>query len=61
VKLPLLASFRGEAARYALRFTCPHCAYFDPEREMCAHGYPTDEHRREDADPVVFCKEMELA
>ena len=60
MKLPLAERFRDEAARFVLRWTCDHCAYFDPDRAACAHGYPTDEHRREDADPVVFCKEHEL-
>ena len=54
----------NERARFALRFTCEHCALFDPENASCAHGYPTDEHRaaRYEAPDValVFCKDFEL-
>ena len=64
MKLPLYAGFRVERERFALRFTCEHCALFDPEHERCAHGFPTDEHRlayyeRSDAE-LVFCKDFEL-
>jgi hypothetical protein len=58
------ARFREERERFALRFTCEHCAHFDPDRERCAHGYPTAEHRLarydDETAPVVFCKEWEL-
>jgi hypothetical protein len=65
VKLPQYAGFRGERERFALRFTCEHCALFDPDHNRCAHGFPTDEHRlayydRSDAE-IVFCKDFELA
>lgn len=58
--------FRTQQSLLVLRFTCDHCAMFDPERQRCVHGYPTDEHRlaRYEADreaPVVFCKEWDLA
>jgi len=64
VKLPQLASFGEQRERFALRFTCEHCALFDPEHESCSHGFPTDEHRlayyeRRDL-PLVFCKDFEL-
>jgi hypothetical protein len=56
-------TFREEARRFALRFTCESCALFDDAREQCAHGFPTDEHRgARYADPgadVIFCKEYE--
>ena len=55
--------FREQRARFALRFTCEHCALFDAERG-CAHGFPTDEHRTsyyDDPDaPIVFCKDFDL-
>ena len=38
---------------------CEDCVYFLPERDGCAHEYPTRPHRR-GALPVVFCKEFEL-
>ena len=57
------SEFRLEAARFALRFTCESCALFDSERERCAHGFPTEEHRseryRDPAADVMFCKEWE--
>jgi hypothetical protein len=50
--------------RFRLRFTCEFCALFDEQRETCAHGYPTTEHREARyADPeasIVFCKHFEL-
>jgi hypothetical protein len=65
VKLPQQASFRLQRECFVLRYTCEHCALFDPEAERCAHGFPTDEHRlayyaRHDV-PLVFCKDFELA
>jgi hypothetical protein len=55
--------FREEARRYALCYTCEHCAHYDPERERCGNGYPTDPHRRRDLKDVrelLFCKQFEL-
>jgi hypothetical protein len=56
--------FRSERARYSLRFTCEHCAIFDPVRAGCAHGYPTAPHRTARYDspdaPIVFCKDFEM-
>ncbi|MDD9932190.1 MAG: hypothetical protein OXT09_01225 [Myxococcales bacterium] len=64
MKVPQDARFRLQRSRYALRFTCEHCALFDTERETCAHGFPTDEHRasyyESEEVPVVFCKDFEL-
>ena len=64
MKLEQDAVFREQRERYALRFNCEDCALFDPERASCAHGYPTDEHRKAHyADPsarLVFCKHFEL-
>ena len=58
-----------EAAANDLRHRCDDCVHFDEERERCANGYPTAEHRTSvprAADPspprfIVFCKEFELA
>jgi hypothetical protein len=64
VKVAQDERFREQRASFALRFTCEHCALFDPERG-CAHGFPTDEHRDryyESAEvPIVFCKDFDLA
>ena len=64
MKIEQDATFREQRERYHLRFTCEHCALFDPEHERCAHGYPTTEHRdayyRDQGARVVFCKHFEL-
>jgi len=64
VKVPQDERFRIERARFHLRFVCEECALFDPETAACAHGFPTDEHRKDRlADPdalIVFCKEFDL-
>lgn len=54
---------RREAAAYALRFTCEHCAHFVEEERACAHGYPSAPHRSLDLARLTtleFCKEFEL-
>jgi hypothetical protein len=65
LKLPQSQDFRQQRERFALRFTCEHCALFDAERSVCSHGFPTDEHRLEYYEsqdvPLVFCKDFELA
>ncbi|MCA9669455.1 MAG: hypothetical protein KC503_27860 [Myxococcales bacterium] len=59
-------AFRQEVERYGLRFCCEDCAFFDDDSERCAHGWPTEEHRRaryehgEPDDWVLYCKEFEL-
>ena len=67
MRVPRSPRFDDEAARYALRFTCDDCAFFDGARQACAHGWPTELHRREryqreaaPGDEVVFCKEFEV-
>ena len=53
----------SEVRRYKLRFSCEHCAHWDGSRDVCAHGYPTAEHRvayRDENGSPVFCKEWEL-
>ena len=55
--------FDEERERFALRFGCEHCAHWNDARDVCAHGYPTAEHRVAYRDPSgapVFCKEWEL-
>ena len=59
--------FDDEAERFALRFTCDHCACFDRRKERCRHGWPTELHRLgryrqalRPGDEVIFCKEFEL-
>lgn len=62
--LPQDARFREQRERYRLQFTCERCALFDDERESCAHGYPTTQHRdafyADESAPLVFCKHFEL-
>lgn len=56
-------AFRSERLRFALRFTCEHCTYFDANAERCTHGYPNAVHRlanNEGEAELVFCKDFEL-
>ncbi len=59
------ALFRREREAFDLRMHCEDCALFDDERERCAHGFPTEPHRRperyEDGAPLLFCKDFEVA
>lgn len=64
MRLPQYPEFGRDRERFELRFTCEHCALFDPDRGSCAHGFPTEEHRlahyqRRDV-PIVFCKDFDL-
>ncbi|MBX3183353.1 MAG: hypothetical protein KIT72_03700 [Polyangiaceae bacterium] len=54
---------KAELAQFQLRYSCEHCAYFEPEAERCALGFPNDEHRAltPSSTTLVFCKEFELA
>jgi len=61
------ARFDEEAERFALRFTCEHCACFNAGTERCRHGWPNALHRLaryqqplREGDEVVFCKEFEV-
>jgi hypothetical protein len=65
MRLRVGPEFHDERRRFQLRFCCEDCVHLDRERDRCAHGWPTREHRRARyADPacreVVFCKEFEL-
>jgi hypothetical protein len=63
LRLPYDPRFDEQRERFALRFTCEHCALFDAERERCAHGFPTDEHRLAfyaTPGPIVICKDFQL-
>jgi hypothetical protein len=58
-------AFCDERSRFALRFTCEHCSYFQVETERCTHGYPNAAHRlannpEHGAGELLFCKEFEL-
>jgi len=58
------ATFREEAQRFRLSFTCEACAHFTPESGECANGYPNQSHRAAELDTLAeleFCKEFELA
>lgn len=56
------ATLRLESDRFRLRLHCEDCALFDPERDACAHGFPTHEHRAQRTEhDVMFCKDFELA
>lgn len=64
--VPRDARFDEEAERFALRFTCEHCACWNARDQRCRHGWPTTLHRlaryaapAAPGDEVVFCKEFE--
>lgn len=65
MRFPHDDTFSDERPRYSFRFCCEDCAMFDVPRQRCAHGFPTEEHRRDRyADqqmPLAFCKEFELS
>jgi hypothetical protein len=55
---------RREAEELSLRFTCEHCAHYDPSSGNCGNGYPTSPHRGVELERVAelrFCKEFELS
>lgn len=57
------ARLRAEAERFALRFACPDCASYDPERRACSMGYPVSPHespRLEGRESLVWCQMFEL-
>ena len=57
------ARLRDEARRFALRFGCPSCMWFEEPTRACALAYPNEEHIDEgldDKERVVFCKAFEL-
>lgn len=64
MKISQDVQFREESGRFHLKFTCEHCTLFDADKESCAHGFPTEEHRasryRDRDAEIVFCKEFEL-
>ena len=64
MRLPADRRFHEQRERYALRFTCEHCALFAADTEACAHGFPTEEHRlafyAKPGAPIVICKDFQL-
>ena len=66
--LPVDALFRAEREAHGLHMHCEDCVLFDgdqPARQRCAHGYPTEPHRRpasfEAQTAIQFCKDFEAA
>ncbi len=58
-------AFERERIDFALRHCCEDCGMFISGRELCAHEWPTEEHRTQDyqqpTPDILFCKEFELA
>jgi hypothetical protein len=57
-------ALRADALRFALRYSCEHCAHLDVVTGRCAEGFPNDEHRVrkiEQDGSLEFCKSFELA
>lgn len=64
MKTPVDDRLREEARAFSLRFTCEHCAHFEPERARCGNGYPTEPHAGVDLSvrpELEFCKEFEFS
>jgi hypothetical protein len=61
VRTPVDARLREEAARFAFRFACDHCAHFDRRAERCSLGYPASPRNDALEGPALeLCKEFEL-
>jgi hypothetical protein len=61
---PVDERLRLEAERFAFRFSCEHCAYYDPDGLACSEGYPNEPHRSAELSNrslLVFCKSFELS
>ena len=62
MRLPRTVVFDEESVRFELRFCCEDCGHFDRLTQGCAHGWPSELHRRQTTDEaqIDFCKEFEL-
>lgn len=66
MRVPKDRSFEVDWLALPLLHCCEDCGHFDAPAQVCAHEWPTSEHRQADyADPgrlsaVNFCKEFEL-
>jgi hypothetical protein len=72
MRVPLGPRFQEERRRFAFRFACEDCVYFDQATPRCAHDYPTQPHRmaafvdasnevgESEKSPAMFCKEFEI-
>lgn len=62
--IPQDALFRKQRKEFRLQFTCESCVLFDDDKQACAHGFPTAQHRdahyEDEQAPLVFCKHFEL-
>jgi len=64
MQTPIDERLRREAETFAFRFSCQHCAYYDPDALVCSEGYPNEDHRSPDLSNrslLVFCKSFELS
>lgn len=61
--LPIDALFRAQREHLALRMYCEDCVLFEDRDGSCAHGYPSEPHRRpvspELEQTITFCKDFE--
>ena len=66
MRLPTDELFVLQRTTLPLRHCCEDCGLFDAQTELCAHEWPTTEHRCVDYEgphplsTVNFCKEFEL-
>ena len=58
--------FDEQRKQFSFCFTCEDCAHFDPDREVCLHGYPNHMHRltyyagAKKPQTILFCKDFDL-
>ena len=61
MKIPVDAQFQGESEYFQFRFSCESCVLYDPDKDECAHGFPTSEHKAEaQKSLLIFCKDYEM-
>ena len=67
MEVPFDDAFDEQRTRFALRFTCEHCAHYDETSGACAHGFPNRVHCLSHytgtprPETIVFCKDFDLA
>jgi hypothetical protein len=62
MRQPVNERFLEELERFVLCYTCDDCVHFSRHVDVCAHGWPNQDHRvtPQVGGDVVFCKEFEL-
>jgi len=62
---PVTQKFMDEVTHYNFQFLCEQCVFFDEEKDLCAHSYPSAPHRTAyfKDEPIgkvlIFCREFD--